>query len=110
MTIEVTGETAGYSLAGLTALAMLGRATLSWFKGKGLTDAKTDANRDVIETLREEAKRWEDRYNLEVKEHAENRELLQATREQNRLLRAILLHHGMSKEELDLLIKESANS
>ena len=105
MPTELTGATFGYGGAGLVALAMLGRWGLSWLKTQGLTDAKTDANREVIETLREEAKRWEDRYNKEMVNHEDTAKILTEMRIQNRLLRGLLMQQGMTQETIDALIR-----
>lgn len=103
--VEVTGETVGYGGGGLVVLAMLGRWGLSWLKNQGLTDAKADANKDVIETLREEAGRWRDLYDKEFSNHEATTALLMEMRIQNRLLKSLLLQQGMTQESIDALIK-----
>jgi hypothetical protein len=103
--VEVTGETAGYGGAGLIVLGILGRWGLSWLKDRGLTDAKTDANKDVIETLREEALRWRGLYDKEFSNHEATTALLTEMRIQNRLLRGLLMQQGMSQEAIDALVK-----
>ena len=105
MPIEVTGEAVGYGGAGLVALGMAGRWALSWFKNQGLTDAKADANKDVIETLREEAGRWRDLYDKEFANHEDTTKLLTELKIQNRLLRGLLMQQGMTQEAIDALVR-----
>lgn len=103
--VEVTGEAVAWGGGSLVTLGVMARYGLSWMKSQGLTDAKSDANKDVIETLREEAGRWRDLYDKEFANHEATNALLIEMKIQNRLLRGLLMQQGMTQETIDALVK-----
>jgi hypothetical protein len=89
-------------------LVVCGRWAFSWLSKQNLTDTVTVNQKDLIGNLKAEAKKWEDRYDASEKDHSDSRKqhestliLLGEVRNQNKMLRMLLIQRGMSAEELD---------
>ena len=122
MITEVTGEHITYTIGGLGALGFIGRWAITWLGKQGLIQATDSNTKDLQLSLKEEAAKWELKYeksaaDLEAErtQHAKDREsdriqhndnliLLGEVRLQNKLLRALLLQRGMTVEELTLAL------
>ena len=96
------------AVVGVPAAGWVLRIFVSWLNKQSLADAGNTSQKDVIETLRQEARRWEERYDLEVKSHADAKvqleatmELLGETRNQNKMLRMMLIANGVAPETID---------
>lgn len=84
------------------------RAGITWAVRQGLITAGDTSQKGLIEDLRTEAKKWQDRYDAEVANHSEARRqhettlvLLGEVRAQNKMLRLILIQRGMTSEEIN---------
>lgn len=119
MAINLNSDDITNYILGLGGIGLAARYAITWMKRQGLADAGVDSQKQLIADLRTEAKKWEVLYNKEVNDHTEARkqydatiELLGEVRNQNKMLRLLLIQRGMSAEELDaaLEISEGASN
>lgn len=89
-------------------LGFAARYVVTWLGRQGMIQAGDTSQRTLIESLTAEAAKWEARYEVAVREHQEDRALhtatvtlLNETRNQNKMLRMLLIQRGMTAEELD---------
>lgn len=95
-------------LSGTGLVVYLIRAYITWANRQGLITTGDNSQKDLLESLRAEAKKWEDKYEAEVKDHEATKSLYESNlilygelRVQNKMLRMLLIQRGMSAEELN---------
>ena len=101
-------EEIGTWIGGAGGAAMLLRMGITMLKKQGLADATLDAHAAALKNAQTEAKKWEDKYDAEVKNHSDCRHLYEATlkllgamENNNQMLRMLLLQRGMTAQEID---------
>jgi hypothetical protein len=106
LTQQVVG---GTTLLGIAVFA-LQKLMTSW-KTENTNQSAASSQQELMKNLKEEAKKWQDLYDKEVADHSDARRqyevtliLLGEVRNQNKMLRLLLIQRGMSPEELDVVL------
>lgn len=120
---ELSAENVSYGVGTLLGGGLLIRLALSFLTRQGLITAGDNSQRSLIEDLRAEAKKWQDLHEkteasrekereqhekdmLIIRQaHNDNLVLLGEMRNQNKMLRMLLIQRGMSASELDAALE-----
>lgn len=108
MTPEDIAKWIGGLTVGGTAFAMLVRFAITSWSRQGLIKAGDDSHKEAIKHANEEALKWEKRYEAELANHENCKRNHEATliltgevRNQNKMLRMLLIQRGMTGDEID---------
>lgn len=111
---EITASDILLGLVGTGGLGLSIRAFITWAGRQGLISTGDNSQKGLIEDLRTEAKKWQERYDGVVKDHDDSKRqhestliLLGEVRNQNKMLRMLLIQRGMSADELDAALEIS---
>lgn len=88
-------------IGGSAGAAFLLRFGITALKKQGLADATLDSHAQALANKQKEAEMWEARYKEAQKEHESNLILIGELRVQNKMLRMLLIHHGLTAEAID---------